>query len=241
MDLHLYIHSSTGPPIKHKAQLNYTEFTAIVFITWKHSAGQAVQMLLHPYISHGSLILRGTAQLTFGHWCWKSCEMILKMWKTRPDSTGMVQWWGTDGYRDRNNPSTLCSLEWLSLCSGRRSDCSWAPVVTKSARARTHPCVFCSSAMSERDLSLHQQLLQSPCSLTGITFQDHFCPSLRTSSSPWSCSSWGHPAQGETGPVEGSCCSVGLVYLQSSRGDPAECAERLGSSSTAHMALNSGR
>lgn len=230
MDLHLYIHSSTAPPIKHKAQLNYAEFTAIVFITWKHSAGQAVQMLLHTYISHGSLILRGTAQLTFGHSCWKSCEMILKMWKTRPDSTGMVQWWGTDSFRDSNNPSTLCSLEWLSLCPGR-SDCSWAPVVTMSAHARTHPCVF---SKSERDL----QPLPPAAAAPALSLGAH---SRAISVHPLELQQLGTPAQGEPGPVEGSCCSVGLVCLQSSRGEPVECAERLGCSSTAHMALNSGR
>lgn len=32
MDLHLYIHSSGAPHIKHKAQLNHAEFTAIVSI-----------------------------------------------------------------------------------------------------------------------------------------------------------------------------------------------------------------
>lgn len=201
MDLHLDIQSNTAPHIKHKAQLNYAEFTAIIFIKWQHSSGQAIQMLLHTYISHCSLILCGTAPLAFGHSCWKSCEMILKkMWKTSPD-----RHWDGAVTGDRQlvrqkqschpvQPAMIIPLFWqedwllLSTCSDKTNMC------------QTHPCVFCSSATEWETFSLHHSLSKPPVAAESLLspwehIQDCFCPSLRTSQIRWSCSSWGHPAQ----------------------------------------------
>lgn len=228
MDLHLDIQSNTAPHIKHKAQLNYAEFTAIIFIKWQHSSGQAIQMLLHTYISHCSLILCGTAPLAFGHSCWKSCEMILKkMWKTSPD-----RHWDGAVTGDRQlvrqkqschpvQPAMIIPLFWqedwllLSTCSDKTNMC------------QTHPCVFCSSATEWETFSLHHSLSKPPVAAESLLspwehIQDCFCPSLRTSQIRWSCSSWGHPAQLRTLSTTEAALWKGRLLLLSGAGLSAE-------------------
>lgn len=110
-EMHLYIHGNTTLYIKHKVQLNYASFTAIVFIEWKHSGGQAIQTPFNTYIFHRSVTPRCTAQLTFGQSCWKSCEIILKIWKTSPDRHSDSAMTGDRQIvRQRNNPATSCDL-----------------------------------------------------------------------------------------------------------------------------------
>lgn len=154
-EIHLYIHGNTALYIKYKVQLNYTKFSAIVFIKWKHSGGQAIQMLFNTYIFHCSVILRCTAQLTFGQSCWKSCEIILKSKKTSPDRHWDRAVMGDrHTARQRNNSATSCNLQRSFLCSAVPADSSWAPILpTPTPCQDTHVSLCCSSCHALRKTS----------------------------------------------------------------------------------------